>query len=233
MGEISCFWEKFNGYLHLGNNLGSKGHPFFERGCHMDFLHSETRKNLARSFAGEAQARSRYSAYAQVARAQGQEWIARVFEETAANEAVHAERFLQMLCGLGGGGENLVIQGGYPFVLGDTGENLAAAAAGEREEHDSVYPAFAELARREGFEETARLWMQIARVEGSHHLQFQSLAEQLRGGTLTEKPEPVRWRCLHCGYVYEGRRACDPCPICGKAAGWQQGQENRKGLLGK
>lgn len=199
----------------------------------MDFLHSETRKNLARSFAGEAQARSRYSAYAQVAREQGQEWIARIFEETAANEAVHAERFLHLLCDLGGGGENLVVQGGYPFVLGSTAENLRAAAAGEREEHDSAYPAFAELARREGFADAARLWMQIARVEGNHHLQFQALAIQLDGGTLTEKPEPVHWRCLHCGYVYEGQRACDPCPICGKPAGWQQGQLDRSAMLGK
>lgn len=199
----------------------------------MDFLHSETRKNLARSFAGEAQARSRYTAYAQVAREQGQEWIARIFEETAANEAVHAERFLHLLCGLGGGGENLVVQGGYPFVLGSTAENLRAAAAGEREEHDSVYPAFAELARREGFADAARLWMQIARVEGNHHLQFQALAIQLDGGTLTEKSEPVHWRCLHCGYVYEGQRACDPCPICGKPAGWQQGQLDRSAMLGK
>ena len=189
----------------------------------MDFLYSETRKNLARSFAGESQARTRYTVYAGVARKENQEWIARVFEETAANEAVHAEEFLEMLQKLGGCGENLEVNGGYPFQLGTTVENLAFAAHGEKEEHDDVYPGFAEMARREGFKDAALLWMQIARIEGVHHSQFHSLEEQLLKGELTEKEAPIRWRCLNCGYAYEGVRACDPCPVCGKSAGWQEG----------
>lgn len=189
----------------------------------MDFLYSETRKNLARSFAGESQARSRYTVYAGIARKENQEWIARVFEETAANEAVHAEEFLEMLQKLGGCGENLEVNGGYPFQLGTTVENLAFAAHGEKEEHDDVYPGFAEMARREGFKDAALLWMQIARIEGVHHSQFHSLEEQLLKGELTEKEAPIRWRCLNCGYAYEGVRACDPCPVCGKSAGWQEG----------
>lgn len=194
----------------------------------MDFLYSETRKNLARSFAGESQARGRYTVYAEAARKENMEWIARVFEETAANEAVHAGEFLEMLQKLGGCGENVEINAGYPFQLGTTVENLGFAADGEKAEHDDVYPGFAEMARREGFKDAALLWMQIARIEGMHRSRFQSLEEQLLKGELTEKEAPIRWRCLNCGYTYEGIRACDPCPVCGKSAGWQEGELNRE-----
>ena len=193
----------------------------------------ETIINLARSFAGESQARTRYTVYAQVARKEGQEWIARVFEETAANEAVHAEEFLEMLQKLGGCAPNIDLSAGYPFELGTTAENLQFAATGELHEHDTAYPEFSELARREGYDDAARLWMQIARIEGVHHNVFRSMYEQLTGGTLTEKAEPIQWRCLNCGYTYEGIRACDPCPVCKKEAGWQEGELDRKQMLSK
>ena len=196
----------------------------------MEFINSETRKNLVRSFAGESQARTRYTVYAQVAREENCEWIARVFEETAANEAVHGEEFLEMLKELGGCAPNIQVDGGYPFQFGTTVENLGFAADGEKEEHDDAYPGFAEMARREGYKDAARLWMQIARIEGVHHNQFKSLEEQLLKEELTEKEEPIRWRCLNCGYTYEGVRACDPCPVCGKSAGWQEGELDRKAL---
>jgi len=199
----------------------------------MEFHNSETRKNLVRSFAGESQARTRYTVYAQVAREENCEWIARVFEETADNEAVHAEEFLEMLRELGGLAPNITVDAGYPFLLGTTAENLGYAADGEKEEHMDAYPAFAEIARREGFKDAARLWMQIARIEGVHHNQFKSLEEQLLKGELTEKDEPILWRCLNCGYTYEGVRACDPCPVCEKNAGWQEGELNRKQLMEK
>ena len=199
----------------------------------MEFANSETRKNLVRSFAGESQARTRYTIYAQVAREENCEWIARIFEETAANEAVHAEEFLEMLQELGGLADNIQVEAGYPFQLGTTAENLGYAADGEKEEHDDAYPGFAEMARREGYKDAARLWMQIARVEGVHQNQFQALEEQLLKGELTEKDEPILWRCLNCGYTYEGIRACDPCPICGKSAGWQEGELDRKKLMEK
>ena len=196
----------------------------------MEFINSETRNNLVRSFAGESQARTRYTVYAQVAREENCEWIARVFEETAANEAVHGKEFLEMLKELGGCAPNIQVDGGYPFQLGTTVENLGFAADGEKEEHDDAYPSFAEMARREGYKDAARLWMQIARIEGVHHNQFKSLEEQLLKEELTEKEEPIRWRCLNCGYTYEGVRACDPCPVCGKSAGWQEGELDRKAL---
>lgn len=196
----------------------------------MDFAHLETRANLACSFAGEAQASARYTVYAQIARKEHHEWIARIFEETAANEAIHAEEFLELLKKLGGTAPNIPISAGYPFQLGTTEENLRYAIASERKEQEDNYPGFAEMARREGFPDAALLWMQIARIEGVHRREFSELEQQLSTKTLTEKKEPIRWRCLNCGYTYEGIRACDPCPVCGKDAGCQEGQLDRKNL---
>lgn len=196
-------------------------------------MRDETLLNLARSFAGESQARSRYTIYAQVAREEGFEWLARVFDETAANEAAHAEAFLRMLRRLGGTAGNIDLSAGYPYQLGTTTENLGYAAQGELHEHDTIYPGFAEIARREGHDEAARLWLQTARVEGVHHNSFQTLYEELKSGTLLEKPEPVLWKCAHCGYTYESIRPCDPCPLCGKSAGWQEGPLDQKKLMGK
>lgn len=217
-----------------GIKMENTGHPLTTKGgCAMEANHKETVCNLARSFAGESQARTRYTVYAEVARKEGYEWIARVFEETAANEAVHAEEFLEHLIALDGNHDNIDLAAGYPFQLGTTLENLSYAANGELHEHDDAYPGFAEMARREGYDDAARLWMQIARIEGVHHNAFLSLKEQLESGTLTEKAEPIKWRCLNCGYTYEGIRACDPCPVCGKEAGWQQGELDTKKMLPK
>lgn len=199
----------------------------------METTNRETLLNLARSFAGESQARTRYTVYAQTARKEGYEWIARVFEETAANEAVHAEEFLEKMVEMGGSQDNIDLSAGYPFQLGTTLENLTFAAEGELHEHDSAYPGFAEMARREGHDDAARLWLQIARIEGVHHNTFRSLKEQLESGSLTEKAEPIHWRCLNCGYTYEGIRACDPCPVCGKSAGWQAGELNDRNMIPK
>lgn len=199
----------------------------------MNFIQSETCRNLARSFAGESQARTRYTIYAQVARQENQEWIARIFEETAANEAVHAEEFLEMLQKLGGTAPNIDFDAGYPYQLGTTAENLGFASQGELHEHDEAYPGFAELAAREGYREAAILWQQIAQVEGVHHNTFRDLAQQLRSGTLTRKDDPIPWRCLNCGYTYTSQQATGHCPICGKGPGWQEGQVEKKQLMEK
>lgn len=199
----------------------------------MEHQNRETILNLARSFAGESQARTRYTVYAQVARSEGLEWIARIFEETAANEAVHAEEFLEQLKKLDACAPNIDLTAGYPFELGTTVENLAFAATGELHEHDEAYPGFAEIARREGLDDAARLWLQIARIEGVHHNTFRQLHEQMVSGTLTEKESPITWRCLNCGYTYESIRPCDPCPVCEKSAGWQEGAVDRKQLMPK
>ena len=217
-----------------GIELPVSGHPTPEKGgCDMDNQQKLTVTNLARAFAGESQARTRYTVYAGVARKEGYEWIARIFEQTAANEAVHAEEFLEHLQAIGACAANIDLAAGYPFQLGTTRENLAFAAEGELHEHNDAYPEFAEIARREGFDDTARLWMQIARIEGVHHNTFRQLHEQLVNGTLTEKEAPVTWHCLNCGYTYQGIRACDPCPVCGKDVGWQEGQLDTKQLMQK
>ena len=211
--------------------LWETGHPQGEGGCNMDFVNSQTRVNLARSFAGESQARTRYTIYAKEARKEGLEWVARIFEETAANEAVHAEEFLEQLQKLGGTADNIDLTGGYPFQLGSTRENLNAAANGELEEHSSAYPGFAEMARREGFDDAARLWMRIAAIEGVHHNTFSSLADQMASGELTAKSEPITWRCLNCGYTYEAAQASEACPVCGKGPGWQEGKLDQKKMI--
>ena len=211
--------------------LWETGHPQEEGGCDMDFANSQTRVNLARSFAGESQARTRYTIYAKEARKEGLEWVARIFEETAANETVHAEEFLEQLQKLGGTADNIDLSGGYPFQLGSTRENLNYAAAGELEEHSSAYPGFAEMARREGFDEAARLWMRIATIEGVHHNTFHSLADQMASGELMTKNQPITWRCLNCGYTYEAAQASDACPVCGKGPGWQEGKLDQKKML--
>lgn len=193
-------------------------------------MRNETLLNLARSFAGESQARTRYTVYAQIAREEDLEWVARIFEETADNEAVHAEEFLEKLKELGGCGDNIDLSAGYPYQLGTTSQNLGFAAAGELHEHGDAYPAFAEVARREGFDDAARLWLQIARIEGVHHNTFQSLKEQLDSGAISKRKKPIVWKCLNCGYTYEGPNACDPCPVCGKSGGWQEGALDKKVL---
>lgn len=193
-------------------------------------MEKQTILNLARTFAGEAQARSRYTIYAQIARKEGQAWIAQIFEETAANEAIHAEEFLEQMQKLGGCSANIDITASYPYQLGTTLENLSYAASGELHEHQQVYPQYAELARREGLDEAARLWMHIARIEGVHHNTFQQLFAQLSDGSLTQKPQPILWRCLNCGYTYESTKALDSCPVCHKQTGWQMGQVDTRML---
>ncbi|HIT33891.1 MAG TPA: glycosyltransferase [Candidatus Faecousia intestinigallinarum] len=221
-------WSRTDGVLRIKSTEAGNPMDISKGGTAMSD-HKETILNLARSFAGESQARTRYTVYANIARREGLEWIARIFEKTAHNEAVHAERFLMQLKGMGGCADNIDLAAGYPFQVGTTVENLAFAAAGEQHEHQDIYPGFAEMARREDCAEAARLWMQISRVEENHHRAFQTLWEQLSQGTLMEKETPVTWKCLDCGYVYESVRPCDPCPICGRPAGWQAGSMEENG----
>lgn len=208
-------------------------HPISTKGGDTMDYQKLTLQNLARAFAGESQARTRYTIYAGQARQEGLEWIAQIFEQTAANETAHAEEFLEQLQKLGACQDNIPVQGGYPFQLGSTADNLAFAAAGELDEHDNVYPEFAEIARREGYADAARLFALIARVEGVHHNTFRQLADQMMSGNLAEKDAPVLWRCENCGHTYESTRAADTCPICGKGAGWQAPPLDEKQLMEK
>ncbi|OPL07512.1 MAG: rubrerythrin [delta proteobacterium ML8_F1] len=169
-----------------------------------------TEKNLLKSFAGESQARQRYVMFAQRAREEGYEQIARFFEETADNERVHAARFFGYL-----EGGMVTIEAAYPAgKVGTTLENLLEAAAGENEEHTELYPAFAKVAKEEGFSEIASAWLMIAKVEVEHEKRYLKLAENLKEGKVFKRDSAVRWKCELCGYVHEGPEAPNVCPSC-------------------
>ncbi len=172
---------------------------------------SKTEENLLKAFAGESQARNRYTFSAKIARQEGLEQIGGIFEETAANEEQHAKQFFKHL--EGGVRE---ITATYPAgrLGGTTSENLAAAADGENEEWTDLYPAFADVAESEGFKDVAGTFRQIAKVEAKHEERYRKLADNIENGRVFERPEPVRWVCRKCGYVHEGTSAPKVCPAC-------------------
>jgi len=171
---------------------------------------SRTQKNLMAAFAGESQARNRYSFYASAARKEGFVQIADAFEETANQEKEHAKRLFKFM----DGGE-AEITGAFPFgVIGSTAENLAASAGGENHEHTSMYPGFAETAREEGFDEIAGVFSAIAVAEAQHEKRFRDFAKNIEAGAVFKKDKPVQWRCRNCGYVHEGAEAPQACPAC-------------------
>ncbi|MBQ1264085.1 MAG: rubrerythrin family protein, partial [Oscillospiraceae bacterium] len=167
----------------------------------MSFMQTQTCVNLAKSFAGESQARNRYTVYAAQARKEGYEYLARIFDETADNEKIHAEEFLEKLQKYGHQPiENIDICAGFPYTLGVTMENFLYASRGENEEHTDIYPAYAATAMEEGHADIAALWEQISVVEGVHRDVFMQAYEQLQTGSLYKKDQPVVWRCLNCGH---------------------------------
>ncbi len=187
----------------------------------MDFMQSQTMMNLARSFAGESQARARYTTYAAKARKEQQEQIARAFDKAATNEQAHARAYWKVLRNLAKQDlPNIKFEAGYPFLVGNTAQNLQYAADGEFSEHANIYPAFAQVAKEEGFPEAQAMWTLIAQIEGQHHLMFQSLRDQFTSGTLFEKDKPVTWKCLNCGHIHSGLKAWETCPVCKKPQGW-------------
>ncbi|MDR0890069.1 MAG: rubrerythrin family protein [Oscillospiraceae bacterium] len=190
----------------------------------MDFMQSETMVNLARSFAGESQARNRYTLYAKQARKENQEYLARLFERTADNEKVHAEEFWEKLTQYAGKDiPNIGLDGGFPFSFGNTEENLKFAADGEHEEFTDAYPAFAQTAQEEGFADIAHLWKMIAGIEKQHHESFLQAHEELKNGTLHKKEQATPWRCSNCGYIHTALEAPETCPVCSKPKGWAMG----------
>lgn len=167
-------------------------------------------KNLLAAFAGESQARNRYTYAAGIARKEGYRQIEALFLETAENEREHAKVFFKHL-----EGGMVEITATYPAgVLGTTLENLEAAAAGENEEWTALYPAFAEIAKEEGFLVIAASFTMIARVEKEHEERFRKLAANVKDGKVFKKEKPVRWKCRNCGYVHEGTEPPGKCPAC-------------------
>jgi len=171
---------------------------------------SETEKNLLKSFAGESQARNRYTYFASVARKAGFEQIAAIFTETADNEKEHAQVFFKFL----EGGE-VEIQASYPAgKIGNTKENLLAAAEGEKMEFSVLYPNFEKVAREEGYVAVAKAFKEIGEVEEQHEKRYRKLLENVKSGKVFKKDKIVKWKCRNCGYVHEGKDAPDTCPAC-------------------
>ncbi len=176
----------------------------------MEFKGSKTEKNLLTAFAGESQARNRYTYFAGAARKEGFVQIADIFEETANQEKEHAKRFFKFLKG----GE-VSITGTFPAgVIGKTAENLQAAADGEKDEWSEMYPGFAAIAREEGFEEIAKVFDSIAVAEKHHEKRYRDLKANVDAGRVFHRDQPVTWRCRNCGYLHKGSDAPDKCPAC-------------------
>ena len=176
----------------------------------MDFVGSQTEKNLLAAFAGESQARNRYTFFASIAKKEGYEQIGAIFEETAANEKEHAELFFKHLKG-----GMVEIKASYPAgVMGSTVENLKAAAAGEKAEWGSIYPNFGDIAEKEGFKDVAWTFRSVAKVEAYHERRYNKLVESLQNGKVFVKDAPIKWKCRNCGLVIEGTSAPDKCPTC-------------------
>lgn len=178
---------------------------------------TRTEHNLLASFAGESQARSRYTLFAAKAKEEGYEQIAAVFLETAEQELSHAKQFFSLL-----EGGTVEITAAYPAgVVGDTRANLAAAAAGEREEWGDLYENFARVANEEGFPQIANLYKLIAKVEQMHEARYIKLMERLESGTEFDEDTPV-WMCRRCGFTITAKSAPKRCPVCGMDQGWFQ-----------
>lgn len=171
---------------------------------------TQTEKNLLAAFAGESQARNRYTYFASVAKKEGYEQIAAIFLDTADNEKEHAKMFFQLL-----EGGDVEITASYPAgVIGDTAANLEAAARGERMEWTTIYKDFAGIARQEGFPHIAAVFTEIAEVEEQHERRYRILLNNVREGKVFKRDTVVRWRCRNCGYVHEGKEAPQVCPAC-------------------
>ncbi len=171
---------------------------------------TQTEVNLLKSFAGESQARNRYTYFASVAKKEGYEQIAAIFLETAEQEKEHAKKFFKFL-----EGGTVEITASFPAgVIATTMENLAAAAEGEHEEWSVDYPAFAEVAKSEGFVEIAAVFLAIASVEAEHEKRYRKLLSRLEDGSTFKRDEPISWQCRNCGYVHQGTEAVEMCPSC-------------------
>lgn len=178
----------------------------------MELKGSETEKNLLKAFAGESQARTRYTFFASKAKKEGFEQIAGFFTETADNEKEHAEIFFKHL---GEIGEPVEITAKYPAGrIGTTEENLMAAADGENEEWSSLYPEFEKVAREEGFSKIAESFAKIAEVEKYHERRYRKLLKNIEDEIVFVKGDVIKWKCRNCGYVHEGVEAPGSCPAC-------------------
>jgi rubrerythrin len=181
----------------------------------MEFKDSRTAQNLMKAFAGESQARNRYTYYASIAKKEGFLQIAAIFSETADNEKEHAKLFFKKLLEHGMNEQVIVLNdAGYPVALSDTLKNLGYAAAGEKEEWTELYPAFAAIADEEGYKDVAAIFRLVAKVEAHHEARYRKLYENVNNNTVFSKPEKTYWICQNCGHIHEGPAAPEKCPTC-------------------
>lgn len=196
----------------------NNGYTFFEV-IDMDFKDSQTKENLMRAFAGESQARNRYTFAADVAKKQGYPMIEKTFKFTADQEKAHAEVFYNHLKELSG--QTIFIDGGYPVdVYDDVMTALKSAAHNEYEEYEDVYQNFAEVATQEGFLKVAQDFKNIAEIEKMHGDRFNNLVKGLENNDLYQSLNTVRWMCLNCGFIYEGTSVPEKCPVCNYEKGY-------------
>jgi len=174
---------------------------------------SKTERNLLTAFAGESQARNRYTFFASAAKNEGLQQISTIFEETANQEKEHAKRLFKFL----EGGEVEVTASFPAGVIGSTLENLKESAAGEHHEHTEMYPGFAKVAREEGFQQVAKVFEAIAVAEKQHEKRYNDLAANIEAGTVFKREKKVVWRCRNCGYLHEGTEAPEVCAACAHA----------------
>ena len=188
-------------------------HFQLKEGLNMKLKGSKTEKNLLKSFAGESQARNRYTFFASAAKKEGYEQISAIFQETADNEKEHAELFFKLL-----EGGMTEITASYPAgVIGTTAENLKEAAEGEKLEWGTLYPDFADVAEKEGFEKIANTFRMVAKVEKEHERRYRKLLANVEQGKVFKKDKVIKWKCRNCGHVYEGSEAPERCPVCDHA----------------
>ncbi len=176
----------------------------------MELKGSQTEKNLLTAFAGESQARMRYTYFSSKARKEGYRQIAEIFEETANQEKEHAKRFFKFLKG-----GDVEITAAFPAgVIGSTLDNLKAAAMGEHHEWSSMYPSYAKIARKEGFNQIADVFEAVSIAEKQHEKRYNDLANNIEEGKVFKKNESTVWRCMNCGYIHVGEAAPEICPAC-------------------
>ncbi|AYD39131.1 rubrerythrin family protein [Clostridium fermenticellae] len=186
---------------------------------------TKTADNLAKAFAGESQARNRYTYYGRKADKEGYKKIAAVFLEVADNERAHAKVFFDLLV-RGLGKAHIKVDAEYPIGYGDTEQNLQYAAEGEKEEWGTLYPNFADQAKEEGFSEVESAFREIIKIETSHEQIYINLLNNLKSGTLYKRNTTKKWRCRNCGYIFEGTEAPKVCPACKHPQGYFEIMDN-------
>lgn len=188
---------------------------------------TKTLESLSKAFAGESQARNRYSIYAKEAEKAGHMHAAAIFEETADNERAHAKVFFDLIV-TGGAAGFINVNADYPLNYGNTEQNLQYAADGEKEEWGTLYPSFADTAKAEGFPEVEVAFRKIMEIEGGHEKRFRDLQNDLKNGTMYKKDTNQYWKCKNCGYIYQGMEAPKVCPACKYPQGYFEIMYNPK-----